>query len=290
MDSRLHRMDRFRMHLVVSLARATVLALGLAGPWAVPALAHEFWIEPEVPHAQVGETVRAQLRVGAMLQGEAYPYLSDQIVAARLQAPGSLSDIGGMEGDLPALSVTPTEPGLHVILYHAAPAYIEYEAFEPFTTYLAYEGLDDVARLHKDRGLPQGGFTEAYVRNARALLQVGPADPADLDRPTGMPLELIALQNPFVEGQSELEVQLLWQGGPVPNRQVSVFHRAPGANASGEVTRTLLVTDAGGRATIPLGEGGFYLLNAVQMKPAAGDEGFVWESHWATLTFGRGEP
>jgi hypothetical protein len=56
------------------------------------------------------------------------------------------------------------------------------------------------------------------------------------------------------------------------------------------VTRTLVTTDAEGRTTIPLGEGGFYLLNAVQMKPAAGDEGFVWESHWATLTFGIEAP
>ena len=273
------------MHLSFSLARAVVLAGAVAGPWAVPAAAHEFWIEPEAPRVDPGETVRAELRVGAMLSGEAYPYLSDQIVTAQLHAPSAILDIEGMEGDLPALSVTPSEPGLHVILYHAAPAYIEYEDFETFVSYLAYEGLDDVVRLHKERGLPESGFSEAYVRNARALLQVGPADPSDLDRPTGMPLELVALQNPFVGGLSELEVQLLWQGAPVPNRQVSVFHRAQGDDAAGEVTRSLVTTDAGGQATIPLAESGFYLLNAVQMKPASEVEDVNWESHWATLTF-----
>jgi uncharacterized GH25 family protein len=262
---------------------------------AIPAYAHEFWIAPEAHQVEVGETVKAELLVGAMLSGEAYPYLSDQIVAAQLHAPAGVTDIEGMEGDLPALTVTPAEPGLHVITYHAAPAYIEYEDFETFVTYLAYEGLDDVVRLHKDRGLPDSGFSEAYIRNARALLQVGPTDPADLDRPTGMPLELIALQNPFVDGLTELEVQLLWQGAPVPNRQVSVFHRAQsddmsGEDAAGEVTRSLVATDADGRAIIPLSEGGFYLLNAVQMKPADGAEGEVWESHWATLTFGVERP
>jgi uncharacterized GH25 family protein len=283
-------MDMSCMHLPLSLARATALAGVLAGPLGVPAFAHEFWIEPEAHQVEVGETVRSELFVGGMLSGEAYPYLSDQIVAAQLHAPGGVLDIEGMEGDLPALTVTPTEPGLHAIVYHAAPAYIEYDEFETFVNYLAYEGLDDVVRLHKERGLPQAGFSEAYIRNARALLQVGPVDPADVDQPTVMPLELVALQNPFIEGLSELDVQLLWQGAPVPNRQVSIFHRAEDAEAADAVTRSLVVTDSDGQVTIPLGPGGFYLLNAVQMKPASGDDGFVWESHWATLTFAVGGP
>lgn len=274
------------MHLPLSIARALAVTGVLAGPLAVPAFAHEFWIEPDTPRVEVGDTVRAELRVGAMLSGEAYPYLSDQIVAAQLHAPSGVSTIEGMEGDLPALAVTPSEPGLHVILYHAAPAYIEYEDFETFVNYLAYEGLDDVVRLHKDRQLPDAGFAEAYSRNARALLQVGPADPADVDRPTGMPLELIAQQNPYVEGLTELDVRLLWQGAPVPNRQVAIFYRPRGEGTEGEVTRSLIATDAEGRATIPLAAGGFYLLNAVQMKPAGEEEeAVVWESHWATLTF-----
>lgn len=283
------------MHLALSLAHGAASAGLVAAVMAGPAPAHEFWIEPEVSQVEVGDTVRAELRVGAMLSGEAYPYLSDQIVAAQLHAPGGVTDIAGMEGDLPALSITPTEPGLHVILYHAAPAVAEFEDFETFISYLALEGLSDVVRLHKERGLPEAGFAETYSRNARALLQVGPADPAQLDRPTGMPLELVALQNPFVGGLSEVEVQLLWQGAPLPNRQVTIFHRplagdgasseATGEEAAGEVTRSLVTTDVEGRALIPLAGGGFYLLNAVQMKPVEDQEGVVWDSHWATLTF-----
>lgn len=270
------------MHLPSSLLRAA-LALAAIGP--LPALAHEFWIEPESYRVAVGETVKAELRVGRMLVGESFPYLSDQIVAARLHAPEGVLDLEGMEGDLPALSVTPAEAGLHVITYHSAPALAEYEDFATFESYLAYEGLEDVVRLHKDRALPESGFAESYIRNARALLQVGPADAEDIDRPTGMPLELIALQNPFVDGLTELQVQLLWQGAPMPNRQVSIFQRPDG---EGEPTRSLVATDADGRATIPLADEGFYLLNAVQMKPAAGPGPVIWESHWATLTFDVG--
>ena len=187
--------------------------------------------------------------------------------------PCERRDVGGLGIEERGQAVVQDLPG------------IEYDEFDTFVSHLAYEGLDDDVRLHKDRGLPQDGFSEAYIRNARALLQVGPADPADLDRPTGMPLGLFALQNPFVERVAELEVQFLWQGAPVPNRQVSVFQRSTANGTAGDVTRTLVITDAAGKAAIPLTQDGFYLLNAVQMKPVAGDDGFVWESHWATLTF-----
>ena len=273
------------MHSPSSFSRAMTLAVSLLAIVSGPALAHEFWIEPDTHRPDVGDTVRAELLAGGMLKGEPYPYLSGQIVSARLHSPGGVAAIEGMEGDLPALTVTPTEPGLHVVAYHSAPAYIDYDEFETFVNYLAYEGLDDVVRLHKDRELPDTGFSEAYTRNARGLLQVGPVGPSDIDRPTGMPLELIALQNPFAEGLTELQVQLLWQGSPVPNRQVSIFHRATGGEPEGEITRSLVTTDAEGVAVVPVGAGGFFLLNAVQMKPADGAEGVVWESHWATLTF-----
>lgn len=273
------------MHLPLSLARAAVLAGAVAGFLAVPAIAHEFWIEPEAHQVEVGETVPADLRVGQMMSGESFPYLSDQIVVAELHGPEGISAIKGMEGDLPALSVTPSEPGLHVITYHAAANYIVFEDIPTFREYLAYEGLEEVVGLHEDRGLPDTEIAEEYIRNARALLQVGPANPADVDQPTGMPFELVALQNPFVESVAEMEVQLLWQGEPVPDRQVSIFRKPDSGSPAGDPTRSLVATDAGGKAIIPLSDGGFYLLNAVHMEPVSGPGSVVWQSHWASLTF-----
>ena len=61
------------MHLPLSLFRALALGGVLSGFVSAPALAHEFWIEPESEKVDVGETVRAELLVGGMLSGEAYP-------------------------------------------------------------------------------------------------------------------------------------------------------------------------------------------------------------------------
>ena len=64
-------------------------------------------------------------------------------------------------------------------------------------------------------------------------------------------------------------------------RQISVFRCAK------EVTRTLVNTDAGGRAAIPIRGGGVFLLNAVDIWPVDNDR-VLWASDLASLTFPPG--
>ena len=80
-----------------------------------------------------------------------------------------------------------------------------------------------------------------------------------------------------------LPVKLTWQGKPVAGRQIAVFRK------NGNVKRSLVATDADGRALISLAGGGEFLLNAVNMEPVSGGD-VVWKSHWASLTFGLPHP
>ncbi len=75
-----------------------------------------------------------------------------------------------------------------------------------------------------------------------------------------------------------LPVTLIWQGAPVANRQINIFHD------DGAVTRTTATTDETGRALIPLSGDGEYLLNAVVLR-SVDDAPVAWASHWATLSF-----
>ena len=264
------------------LVRAALLALV---PLGAPSTAHEFWIAPAAPRAEAGQTGTADLRVGDMLSGQAFPWLDEQTGDAAVHAPGGTRQITGRDGDRPALSFALTEPGLHVITYRAVPNYVVFDDMADFAEALEYEGLDWVVAEHEARGLPPVEIAEAYIRNARALVQVGPAASGDTDRPTGMPLELVVLGNPYVAGQDAIDVHLTWQGAPQPDVQVSVFRRPPGGTAPGDVVRSLLTTDAGGRVRVPVAEDGVYLLNAVRMDPVSGPGSVVWQSHWASLTF-----
>ena len=147
-----------------------------------------------------------------------------------------------------------------------------------FRTYLAEEGYDHLVERHRERGLPETGFAERYTRYAKALVQVGPIDPDDADRTIGMPLELIARDNPYGHGVDGLEISLLWHGKSLPGRRVNVFHD------DGVVRRTSVATDTDGKARVALSGGGAYLLSAVLMRR---DERrpVVWASHWASLSF-----
>ena len=84
-----------------------------------------------------------------------------------------------------------------------------------------------------------------------------------------------------------MPVQLLYDGKPLEGARVKVF-----IGVGTEFTHQIL-TDADGRATIPAGGPGPYLLNAIYMTEPQGKEakskGAHWESFWASLTFERKE-
>lgn len=268
------------------ILRSLTLVAALAG---MPAAAHEFWISAQDYRAEVGQVVKAELLVGSDMAGQPFPWLKRNTAAARMISDSWQVDITGREGDLPALNFTPKEEGLTRVIFHAQPSFVVFDKPETFPHYLEYEGLDWVMAAHKARGLPETGFAEMYTRNARALVQVGPATADQMDKPTGMPFELVALGNPYVEGTAAIDVRLTWNGEPQADEQVAIFVKALGGTAPADVTRTLAKTDAEGVAHIPLEATGEYMLSSVHMEPLEGNLAAVWESHWATLNFQVGE-
>jgi hypothetical protein len=137
---------------------------------------------------------------------------------------------------------------------------------------------------HRARGLPERDFSETYVRCAKALIQVGPVRDEDRDRPVGLPLELVALANPYAGPLPDgLPVRLFWKGAPLADTQIAVFRES-----GGSVGRTVTRTGEDGVASIPVDGRGRFLLNAVRLDPADPNTGDEWHSHWASLTFAVG--
>lgn len=249
---------------------------------SLTAEAHEFWIEPQKYQAEFGDTVPVELKVGQMLNGRSYPYLSHKIVAYEVSDGDTTTPLKGNEGDIPSFAYQAASAGLHIVSYHAAPESITYDEFASFAEYVREEGLESVIIRHRERGLPDSKFTETYSRNAKALIQVGGADPTDKDKAMGLPFELIALENPYADGTASLPIVLLWQGEPAPNAQIAVFRKTD----TSEVNRTTLKTDAEGKASISLSGGGQFLLSAVHLEEVETQGDVAWHSTWASLAFG----
>ena len=259
----------FRCFIVISaLACSTTMAL-----------AHEFWLDPNSFEVKPGEQINAMLLVGQMMRGTEYPYLSSGFHSFTITTKNGTRDVKGMEGDIPALSYTAMIKGLHLINYNSTANEVTYNNWEEFLKYLAYEGLDDFAKIHIDRGLSDSDFKESYVRYAKTLVQVGPVNTQDQDKAKGLPFELVAKNNPYQPGLESLVVTLLRSGQAVAGRQIAIFHYDK------DVSRNLVTTDKNGEAEIVIKNGGIFLLNAVDLLPV--DEGrIVWTSNWASLCFG----
>lgn len=247
---------------------------------AQAAFAHEFWVEPNRFFVDKGDEVELDLRVGQLLEGASYPYLSKKFLRYDTTVAGDRVVIDGREGDLPSLTWTADREGLNIFSYHALPEYLNYTSFSDFETFLAEEGLSDIVDRHKARGLPEAGFTEGYSRNSKALVQVGPVLDGQIDEYTGMPFEFVALANPYA-GPETLDVQLLWDDEPLADWQVAIFHRS----IEGSVSRSLVRTGAEGIATIPTPKAGFFLLSAVRLDERDPTSGEAWHSTWAAMSF-----
>lgn len=246
---------------------------------ATAAASHEFWIEAQSASA-------AGIRVGQMLVGENLPYLDRIIRSARHFGPDGNDTLKGRQGDLPALSVNLTSPGLHVITVETEPAYIVFDDLTEFGEYLSYEGLQAILDQHQALGLPATEIAEEYLRYARSLVQVGPISAEDADAAVGLRYELIAESSPFGAQNGQVDLQLMWEGTAEAGAQIAQFHK--GTSDQAAVTRQLLRSDADGKVSANVGEAGLYVFSAVHMLAADGPGSVMWQSHWASLSFTLG--
>ena len=266
-------------------------AIVISSLWAPAALAHEFWLEPGTNNPSPGQSISADMKVGQEFLGQSLPYLPNTVRVMTHWSPNGAEALSARIGDLPAMQgIALDQPGLHRLTMETNPAYIEFDDIAEFSDYLSYEGLGAIVQLHKNRLLSEVDIAEAYIRNARALIQVGPADESQRDSGTGMPFEIVALTNPFTKEATSLDVSLTWQNSPVANRQIAIFYLPSGGQVTKDTARKLAMTDSLGNATIEIKSPGRYLLNAVQMDSVQGPGSVVWQSHWASLTFGVGSP
>lgn len=234
-------------------------------------------MEPENPLVPLGDTLKIKLKVGQHLKGNQQPYIASWFEEFQILDAEGVRLVEGMQGDMPAFAMKIRTPGLQIINYISSTDDLRYRSKEQFERFIEYEGLTGVLERHQERGLPELGFREDYVRCAKALAVGGNAE--GQDRLMGMPLELLAEENPYLTKSKSLPIRLFWQGEPIPDMQIRIFHKG------GEAEETTVRTDVEGRAQIPLTSVGFFLLNAVHMLEIEQDNGAVWKSYWASLSF-----
>ncbi|PRX33728.1 Uncharacterized conserved protein, contains GH25 family domain [Meinhardsimonia xiamenensis] len=249
---------------------------------ALAAAAHEFWISPISYQVEPGGVIAAELRVGQMFSGAAYPFIPANFRRFELMQGERAVSVTARIGDRPALNMPAPGAGLWVVVHETSHNFLTWSEREKFEDFLRHKDALWVLEEHRRRGLPETGFRERYSRYAKSLVAVG--DGQGSDREVGLLTEIVALANPYTDDLSKgLPVRVLYEGRPRANAQVEIFARAPDGTVSDSFTRT----DAEGVAVIETAPGTEYLIDAVVLRPLEASERSdpVWESLWASLTF-----
>jgi len=242
-----------------------------------PAIAHEFWIEPQQFRAAPGAKVPIRLYVGQYFKGNSLPFLTDSFERFYYADARGTGNIRGVLGDDPAATLAVRAPGRIWIVLRSTYYDLTYDKPGEFEAFLAKEGIDHLVPGAQRGKLP---VKETYSRCAKSLLVAGSAASGSApDRAFGLPLELVAESDPYAGRSAEFKVRLLYRGAALPGALVTAFHKAVPDR------RLEARTDASGRARLALDREGIWLLNAVHLLPAPKKSGAQWETLWASLTF-----
>ncbi|MGR3502573.1 DUF4198 domain-containing protein [Pseudaestuariivita sp.] len=253
---------------------------------ATPARAHEVWLELSGWTLAPQESFSARLINGHDFEGVELPWNPRSVRRAEMWHGADGFRLVGRPGDRPAIETKAGPEGLLTLVY--APTYntIVYDTFEKFAGFAESKGQLDAVAAHRSEGLPEERIRETYARFVKALAAVG--DGAGADRAYGFELEIVALDNPYTaDPGAPLRFQLLYREAPLAGNQVMLLTR----DAEGTVRKTLQQSDANGTVSFAPERGSVHLVDSVILrKPApelaARARDAVWESLWASLTFG----
>lgn len=269
------------------------LLTGLLLGQALLSLAHEFWLQPGRYFAAVGDVVPVEVMVGEGFMGERSEGKKNRIVQYVHFANGHKEDLApGLTNDhYGVAAIKLATPGTHLIAFANTPKFLSMRA-DSFLLYLNEDGLDNVIQTRQRQGDTQKRSRELYQRCVKTLIQAGDTPDNTFAANTGMPLEIIPVQNPYrVKPGQTADFQILFGQKPLPAALVRYWSRT----ATGPLHQEQQRADAQGRVHFRL-RAGSSMISLVRMVPnpnAAGSGSIPaglpeadWISYWGSLTFG----
>lgn len=245
--------------------------------------AHEFWLEPEKFIYNRTETLNIRFLVGENFEGINWKGNNDRISSLRLYYGGvsdDLSDyISSAEGD--SLAITMIDEGTCMIAFNSNNSFIELNA-EKFNEYLKEDGLPDILEFRKNNNELDSTGYEYYQRCAKTLIQVGPVMDRTYSVSTQLPVDIIALSNPYnIKEPDSLTVRIYFQKKPFVNASVNIWHRVNGFTEKAEY-----ISDEKGDITFAVFPNGKWMVSTVKMERLEDDPKANWQSFWGSLTWG----
>lgn len=282
------------LHYVCSMKKNYLVTLVLI-LFVLLAQAHEFWLQPNVFFAETGQTIPIEVMVGEHFNGERSEGKKNRLVQYVHWSSGVRQDLAPAlkEGHYGIVPLRINKTGTHLVAFANTNKYLSMRA-DSFLLYLREDGLNQIVELRQERHETQTRSREFYRRCVKTLIQAGPVTSTDktFSLDTGMPLEIIPVQNPYgVKPGGWAEFRLVFDHKPLANalvrywsRPVTTRKELPDVKPKGLMEEQQR-SDAQGRVRFRL-RAGQNMISLVQMVPATDTKEADWQSYWGSLTFG----
>ncbi len=237
---------------------------------ALPALAHDFWIEPSTYAPGPGDLVSLHLRVGNAFIGD--PVARDPLLIERFASRTGQREVAivGVSGRDPAGMLRADAAGCSVVFYESRPSTATLPP-EGFARYIREEGLET-----QIASPPSVTVTDRFSRSAVTLLRQPGRPCSDITRSGPVTLQIVPSIDPMTS--PKVPVRLLYRSKPLAKTTIiAIDRRNPRAEQR-------VVTDSKGRAVLHLNSPGPWLIKAVRLEKQPDAS---YRSFWASLTFTR---
>ena len=116
----------------------------------------------------------------------------------------------------------------------------------------------------------------------KTLFQVGNVQDETFKQNTGMRLEVIALENPYLmKDKKSIPFKILFDNETVTNALVLAWHFN-----EGKTTVEKMRSNREGEVMIPITKSGRWMISTVKMIPIADNQKADYQSFWGGYTFG----
>ena len=255
---------------------------------AIPATAHDFWVQPAAFRTAPGEAIPFTLQVGHGPYRQRSPITAKRVVRFQLVGPaaktdqrGSLHPGGGTDDG----SIGLPGGGTYMLLLETDSRAESHLPSLRFNDYLTVEGLTPALERRRREHRMDYDETEIYSRRAKVIVQAGAFDAAaqaPVTEPVGLPLEIVPEINPYaLPRPSALPVRIVYQGKALAGATVKLTDLDHDENPV-----EIHVTDGTGRAVFALPVQGRWLLNVIWTRALPADGEADYETDFSSLSFG----
>ena len=254
---------------------------------AVPAIAHDFWLQPREFALAAPRPLILAVLIGHGPDRQHWPVGNDHVVQFVSFGPGGKTDrkseLTLQSGTVDGLLRLP-QPGTYLLAFQSTAAGSDLPAIR-YNGFAQAEGLTIPLTQRARARQTSANGRELYTRRAKAIVQIGPIDPrqgALVTKRLGMTLEIVPEVNPLAlaPGQS-LPVRVYFEGRPLSGALVKLTNLAADATPV-ELHRS----DAEGRAIFNVPQAGNWLINVIWSIPLANNSAADYRTVFSSLTFG----